>query len=105
HEGVDTRPSLACSARNFEPMGKQHSYRLILASGSQGRRELLEEAGYSFTVQPASIEEPDGSGIEDIRAFVQQVAWMKAAAVAPRIADGIVLTADTVAWIDGQVIG
>jgi len=43
--------------------------------------------------------------VRDIRAFVQQVAWMKAAAVAPRVAEGIVLTADTVAWIDGAVIG
>jgi septum formation protein len=79
--------------------------RLILGSGSPARRQLLTEAGYSFEVQPANIDEPRGEGVRDIRAFVQQVAWLKAAAVAPRVADGIVLTADTVAWIDGAVIG
>jgi septum formation protein len=79
--------------------------RLILASGSPARRELLTEAGYSFDVLPANIDEPRGGGVRDIRAFVQQVAWSKAAAVAPRVGDGIVLAADTVAWIDGGVIG
>jgi septum formation protein len=80
-------------------------YRLILASGSLGRRELLVQAGYAFDVLPAGIDEPDGTGCTDIRAFVQQVAWMKAAAVAPRIDAGVVLTADTVGWLDGKVIG
>jgi septum formation protein len=80
-------------------------YRLILASGSLGRRELLAQAGYAFDVLPAGIDEPDGTGCTDIRAFVQQVAWMKAAAVAPRIDAGVVLTADTVGWLDGKVIG
>jgi septum formation protein len=79
--------------------------RLVLASGSPARRELLTEAGYSFDVQPANIDEPSGEGVRDIRAFVQQVAWSKAAAMAPHVAAGIVLAADTVAWIDGAVIG
>jgi septum formation protein len=79
--------------------------RLTLASGSPARRDLLTEAGYAFDVRPADIDEPTGEGVRDIRAFVQRVAWLKAAAVAPGVADGIVLAADTVAWIDGAVIG
>jgi len=79
--------------------------RLILASASPARGELLTEAGYTFDVLPADIAEPRGIGIRDIRAFVQQVAWAKAAAVAPRVTDGLVLAADTVAWCDGAVIG
>jgi septum formation protein len=79
--------------------------RLTLASASPARRDLLTQAGYSFDVLPANIDEPRGEGVIDIRAFVQQVAWLKAAAVAPRVAGGIVLAADTVAWIDGAVIG
>jgi septum formation protein len=86
-------------------MAKPLATRLILASGSPARRQLLTEAGYAFDVQPANIDEPRGEGVTDIRAFVQQVAWSKAAAVAPRVAGGIVLAADTVAWIDGRVIG
>ena len=33
------------------------------------------------------------------------MAWLKAAAVAPQVADGLVLAADTVGWLAGQVIG
>lgn len=78
---------------------------LILASGSLGRRELLKLHGYAFEVQPADVDEPTGEGTLDIRRYVQEVAWMKAAAIAPRHAAGLILAADTVGWIDGQVIG
>jgi septum formation protein len=33
------------------------------------------------------------------------LAWLKAAAVAPQVADGVVLAADTVGWLNGRVIG
>jgi septum formation protein len=86
-------------------MGEQPAVRLTLASGSLGRRELLKRAGYAFAVRPANVDEPTGAGVTDIRAYVQSVAWMKAAAVAPQIAEGVVLAADTVGWLNGQVIG
>ena len=74
--------------------------RLILASGSWGRRELLERAGYAFEVQPSGVDEPE-TGFADPRSFTATVAWMKAAAVAPRIDAGLVLAADSIGWIDG----
>jgi septum formation protein len=86
-------------------MAQQSPFRLVLASGSPARRDLLQRAGYPFEVLPANIDEPTGEGITDIHAYVQQVAWLKAEAVAPRVADGIVLAADTVGWLDGKVIG
>jgi septum formation protein len=86
-------------------MGAAQPFRLILASGSSARRELLGHAGYKFEVAPANIDEPTGAGVTDPRAFVQNVAWLKAAAVAPRFADGLVLAADTVGWLEGEVIG
>jgi septum formation protein len=79
--------------------------RLILASGSPARRELLERAGIPFDIMPAAIDEPTGAGFTDARTYVQTVAWLKAAAVAPRVQEGLVLAADTVGWLDGQVIG
>jgi len=80
-------------------------FRLILASGSPARRELLRRTGLSFEVIPANIAEPDGAGYPDCRTLVEHVAWLKAAAVAPRVEEGIVLAADTVGWLDGQAIG
>ncbi len=86
-------------------MAEQQPVRLTLASGSPARRELLSRHGYAFEVRPAHVDEPTGAGVTDIRAFVQSVAWMKAAAVAPRVAEGVVLAADTVGWLNGKVIG
>jgi septum formation protein len=86
-------------------MGKQLPIRLILASGSAGRRELLAKAGYTFDVMPADIDEPTEAGSHTARSFVHSVAWSKAAAVAPRVAEGLVLAADTVGWVDGAVVG
>jgi septum formation protein len=80
-------------------------FRLILASGSPARRDLLKQAGYSFEVIPANIDEPEGAGFTDPRALVQHIAWLKAAAVAPRVADGLILAADTLSWLDGQTLG
>jgi septum formation protein len=86
-------------------MGKQQPVRLILASGSPARRELLTRAGYQFEVLPANIDEPTQLGSLDIRGYVHHVAWLKAAAVAPKVSEGVILAADTVGWLNGQIIG
>lgn len=86
-------------------MGIPLPFRLTLASGSQGRRYLLERAGYAFDVKPSNVPEPTEAVGGDIRDYVMHVAWTKAAAVGPTVSDGIVLAADSVGWIDGHVIG
>lgn len=86
-------------------MGIPLPFRLTLASGSQGRRYLLERAGYAFDVKPSNVPEPTEAVGGDIRDYVMHVAWTKAAAVGPTVRDGIVLAADSVGWIDGHVIG
>jgi len=85
-------------------MAKQLPFRLILASASLGRRELLQRAGYTFEVIPSHIEEPNDAGYPDARTLVEHVAWLKAAAVAALVADGVILAADSVGWIDGMPI-
>jgi len=85
-------------------MAERQQVRLILASASLGRRQLLEQASWRFEFVPSNVEEPSGDGVKDIRGYVQHVAWLKAAEVAPHIDEGIVLAADSVGWMDGQVI-
>jgi septum formation protein len=80
-------------------------FRLILASGSQGRRWLVQQAGYPFDVMPANIDEPTEARLGDCRHYVGELAWLKAAAVAPKVADGLVIAADTVGWLHGKVVG
>ena len=84
-------------------MGESKPVRLILASASPARRELLGRLGIPFEVMPAHVDEPEG-GFADPRSFVQTVSWLKAAAVAPRVAEGLVLAADTIAWINGHPV-
>jgi septum formation protein len=78
-------------------------FRLILASASVGRRVLLERTGIPFEIMPAHIDEPE-TGFSDPRTMVQTVAWLKAAAVAPRVDHGLILAADTIAWINGHPV-
>jgi nucleoside triphosphate pyrophosphatase len=83
-------------------------FRLVLASGSPARKELLHRAGFAFDVIPSQIEEPTGSGFQDPQSFVEHVAWLKAHSVAARMpgdARVVILAADTVGWLDGRVIG
>jgi septum formation protein len=79
---------------------------LVLASRSPRRRELLAEAGYRFTVVPA--EESAECGLcsgESPRELVARLAYQKAADVASRVGRARILACDTVADLDGQVLG
>jgi septum formation protein len=83
----------------------QNSTHLILASASEGRRDLMRRAGYEFDVIPSGVDEPDWRQFGEPQTYVEHVAWLKAAAVAPKVPSGIVLAADSVGWHDGEVIG
>ncbi|HUT11498.1 MAG TPA: nucleoside triphosphate pyrophosphatase [Thermoguttaceae bacterium] len=80
--------------------------KLILASQSPRRRELLSAAGYDFEVRPPlpSAESGLKSG-ESPAEFVARLAYQKAADVAGRIDAGLVLACDTVAECDGRILG
>ncbi len=78
--------------------------RLILASASPRRRQLLEEAGYAFDVDPSDVEEPEPGPEVDPASYVAQLAWKKARAVGLRHPEGLVLAADTVGAVDGLIL-
>jgi septum formation protein len=84
-------------------MGEPQPIRLTLASASPARRELLQRLGVPFEVRPAYIDEPE-AGFRDPRTMVQMVSWLKAAAVAPSVENGLVLAADTIGWVNGHPI-
>jgi septum formation protein len=82
------------------------SSKLILASRSPRRRELLEEAGYRFEVCPPSEEAECGLCSSETPAqLVARLAYQKAADIARRVAEGIVISCDTVVQCDGQILG
>ena len=80
--------------------------KLILASRSPRRRELLREAGYTFEVIPAS-EAAEGNVRkgESPVPLVERLARAKAADVAGHVDVGIVVGCDTVAECGGQILG
>ncbi|MFM8794028.1 MAG: Maf family protein [Acidimicrobiales bacterium] len=80
------------------------STRLVLASGSPRRRELLERAGLVPLVDPAGTDESVAAGELPV-AYAQRVAAEKLAAVAVRYPGHDVLAADTVVDLDGMVLG
>jgi septum formation protein len=82
------------------------TFRLILASQSPQRRKLLEQAGYSFEViSPHPNAECGICSGETPNELVARLAKQKAADVASRIDEGIVLACDTVAECSGQILG
>ncbi|HZS48886.1 MAG TPA: Maf family protein [Blastocatellia bacterium] len=77
--------------------------RIILASGSPRRRELLAGLGINFEVKPSSVPEQIGDD-ESPAAYVERLAREKAVAVANNLNDAIVIGADTTVVIDNQVL-
>jgi septum formation protein len=76
---------------------------LVLASASPRRRDLLQNAGISFEVQPADIPENPLSG-EGAKDCAERLAREKALVVARLRPDDAVLGADTVVVIDDQIL-
>jgi septum formation protein len=80
--------------------------RLILASHSPRRKELLHNAGYDFDVRPSGVDEGEPRSGEPPEEFARRAARAKALQVAANSPPGsLVLGADTVVTIDGLVLG
>ncbi|CAN5508358.1 Maf family protein [soil metagenome] len=78
--------------------------KLILASGSPRRAEILTSVGWEFIKDSADIDESELEG-EKPEDYVQRLAREKAEAVAQRYDEGLVLGADTTVVINQQIIG
>ncbi|HYB89991.1 MAG TPA: Maf family protein [Candidatus Binataceae bacterium] len=77
--------------------------RLVLASGSPRRRELLARAGVDFEFATSDVAEVRLPG-EPAREFALRMAREKALAVSARIPDALVIGADTIVECDGEIL-
>lgn len=78
--------------------------KIILASNSPRRRELLSGLGFEYEIRTMpGIDEsyPDGLPMEDIPQYISR---KKAEAYVLR-PDELLITADTIVWLDGEVLG
>ncbi len=75
---------------------------LILASGSPRRRDLLHTLGLRFAVRPVDLDESVRPG-EEPALYVERLAGEKARAQAQ--AGEVILAADTIVVLDGEILG
>jgi len=78
--------------------------RIILASASPRRKQLLEQVGLMFEILPSDIDEEIFIHNDPIQ-NIQAIALNKAQNVAMRIQSGLVIGADTQVIIDGRTLG
>lgn len=82
--------------------------KLILASASPRRAEILSNAGIAFELLPVDVDETSCSG-ESAEAMCRRLAQAKARAAVARLGapsePAIVVAADTTVEIDGEILG
>jgi septum formation protein len=78
--------------------------RVVLASGSPRRRQLLDLIGIPHEVRPSNIDE-SLKGRESPRKHAERLAREKAAAVASKDSNVVTIAADTIVVIDKKILG
>ena len=104
HSGFSSaRAARAASASLVVPA----SPLLLLASASPRRAQILQTLGIPFRIVSSAFQEtpPRREDHADPVRFVESLAYQKARGCGDRNALSLVLTADTIVWHDGQILG
>lgn len=83
---------------------KTKKLKIILASASPRRKELLEREGINFTIDASSIDEVLNPHLP-IKARLEALAIEKGAPIHDRHPDDVVISADTTVYHNGEIIG
>ena len=78
--------------------------RVVLASASPRRRELLSLIGVTHEVRPADIDETPRAGESPV-VYAERLACEKAAKIAAPDSGAVVIAADTIVVVDDDVLG
>ncbi|QOY34025.1 Maf family protein [Anaerobacillus isosaccharinicus] len=78
--------------------------KLILASGSPRRKQLLEQAQLQFSISTSTVDETITETLTPNQ-VVEQLAFKKANDVFKRFDDSIIIGADTIVSINGTILG
>jgi len=79
--------------------------KLILASSSPRRKDLLDQIKMSFEIIPSNVEENIGELKGTPADKVEELAYMKARDIANGLNEGLVLGADTIVVIGDEILG
>ncbi len=77
-------------------------FRLILASGSPRRRELLTKMGYDFEILVPDVDEHVSGPAREVVGILSR---RKADAAAARLSEGVVIASDTLVSFHGEALG
>ena len=80
----------------------QQDFRLILASGSPRRRELLTRMGYTFEIIVPDVDENVSGHAREVVGILSR---LKAEAIANNEDHGIVIASDTLVSLNGEALG
>ncbi len=78
---------------------------LVLASRSPRRSDILKQLGLQFESRPSEVDEAEFDISIAPMDFVMNLAFRKALKVSQSITEGIVIGADTVVVINGEILG
>ncbi|KAF1297836.1 septum formation protein Maf [Enterococcus sp. JM4C] len=78
--------------------------KIILASQSPRRKELLSQLVDSFEIVPADIDETVREG-DTPKEYVAQMATAKAAAIAEKYPEALIIACDTIVALDNEILG
>lgn len=76
--------------------------KLILASNSKTRKDILDRMGLRYEVSPSNIEE--NSNKTDPREYVMDLSRQKGNVVSSNVKEGVILSADSIIYIDDKKI-
>jgi len=76
---------------------------IILASGSPRRQELFKELGLNFSIQVKAVEEIYPSSLKEAE-ITNYLAELKAASFTELAENDIVITSDTIVWLNDKAI-
>lgn len=80
--------------------------KIVLASASPRRREILENAGLSFRVFVCDADEDRVDKAIPPNMYVQELALLKAGEASKHdLGDTLVISADTIVYLDGEILG
>jgi septum formation protein len=77
----------------------------ILASASPRRKEILQQLGIRFQVDPSHASEPPRNPCESPARYALRLACFKAADAAKKHPTGLIITADTIVVLKDAVLG
>lgn len=79
--------------------------KLVLASGSPYRLKLLQERGFEAEPVASNVAEPDLQTFPDLESGLVSLAYLKGSAVSRSRPGELILAADTISLVQGEILG